>query len=631
MFSIDRSFYSLYLHVEETQFNGTVKLNYTHKVQMGVTDVKEYGLALARTVKFPSKVLPKAEFILKRIKDRRVQNLIGGSNGSITNRSSQEFTKEKLFYDLYATVATMCRKNLSISSSGGVSTELKALMESFRTKCSVDLVHTIQNSDLKTTFSESNLFRKSRGTIEEETISHNISFDTQPMTNDDFVPETPSSNVSQDSLATKSSFMSGVDILESTMEERETYSVHSYHSLIKRMKERSQPVNPPDFAKRTDFYAPAGRREKSPDMFENQNILEDNNDESLDIGTEALTAGGDNELILSQSFDTSSNSVNNKSFFGTTAEQNNSWKMWSQTPLDIKEEPFWENSVNIFEGCASQGPNQMEVFSLKTTPTDEELLEEKDFFDTTELAKSQFIDCDSPSKQAIPDSGLPELSQKRVAGDNESFSSQSSNSNYNFRLGLLELSKRDKSQECNMRPNAMPTPEETKRDFLTKYGNAIANNYQRKPTNRGDQFSTRIHPIGGRSFKSKTDTHLFKKPHLKLIQRSQATTNQLNNTFSSVISSIPPPEPQYKNDHYYEWLGQYCRSRVKRLGIPNTSTRRQSNINSIRQSKTKLDIASVNRKWESFYTDCRDISGSDRSNSPLNKRVSFHINDYNEQ
>ncbi|CAD7089356.1 unnamed protein product [Hermetia illucens] len=58
---------NLFLHAEQNVVEDRLHLTYTHKVMEGVTPIRGYGLALARTVRFPPGVIERAEEIYQQL------------------------------------------------------------------------------------------------------------------------------------------------------------------------------------------------------------------------------------------------------------------------------------------------------------------------------------------------------------------------------------------------------------------------------------------------------------------------------------------------------------------------------------------------------------------------------------
>lgn len=257
---------SLFLVAEENNANGQKQLSYTHRVQVGVTPLKEYGLALARTVKFPRKVIPKAEEILQRIKERRITELTNSSTGdrSLAHSSSncstadEEGTKEKLLYDLYSSLASICRRVATDNFNENVDTELKGVLTEFGSKCSQDLRSSIRNLSLKETFNNSRLFLKATHTIsckiddtllrvgmgEEELHSGVTSED-----DDEIIPETPNSKViftpfSDVTKATNTSWLTNVEEESQESDNDTTIATQfSYQRMLRKLAERAESQN----------------------------------------------------------------------------------------------------------------------------------------------------------------------------------------------------------------------------------------------------------------------------------------------------------------------------------------------------------------------------------------------------
>lgn len=337
---------------EEQTVNDNAQLTYTHKVQVGVTPLKEYGLALARTVKFPRKVMPKAEQILQKIKDQRVNELLNRSAAPNTGADGKgdggEWTKEKLLYDLYSSIATICRQVSVADFCGDVDGDLKGILRGFGMKCSQDLRDSIRNRSLEETFNESRLFKKGGNetvvsdctTQKEESIGNGVGQrDKQEQVQDEVddsnetIPETPQSvlfpysqesnvtNVTNTSWMTKTS--------NDSQKERTILSQVSYHSLLRRLAAKKDqhgnevvmknpfnehkgfPVLPIvrsiNGGATLDLNRDQRRQEiHSPDLFEDNDLLDQlpktpprrTTTDKERIETNQLRAGGDNRLLM---------------------------------------------------------------------------------------------------------------------------------------------------------------------------------------------------------------------------------------------------------------------------------------------------------------------------------------------
>lgn len=786
--------------------NGAVQLTYTHRVQVGVTAVKEYGLALARTVKFPRKIIPKAENILQKIKDQRVSELINSSDRE-TSINSETWTKEKLMYDLYASVATICRRGALLGQSVRDGNEIRQILRDFGGKCSQDLRDSIRNLTLEDTFNQSRFFTKKKGSDEsasqmelQESVSRVIEEDEEE------IPETPHSSLTQESIKSRdsnSTFMSGVDVLDCSTDDknRTNLSRLSYHSLIKRMAEKAKPGGFPiqkkepriviplvkeNLKKIVDFPRPGratgnlmkkkesnniGRRDMnfmrervechSPEVFDYREKatlreMEEEFEESI------TAAGGDNELTgglgQKKSQILESPEKMRKSFFNDTiADLDLPWETFTQDDTQDrrngflfdspekkdKSREFFDESLGGEKAAPLFDDNHTSKFQMKngkripctaTSNRGDKLTSQADapvdFFDTTfkgsSSQNSSFSDYDffAPTQRrpehsqincsqtqnqfdsfdstfnmdeddddTIEDSEEINLNPTLDSPDTidlereflnslgeegeDDFSGQTTqeihiprennnvqprtsldNSNYNFRLGLLDLHKRNQKRTDNDESNEK-TPSVNERshprphEFIAKYGKIIEENYKRtqsQPKLQSVSHSEQDSQNVVREFREKygsvlKERNVFKQPPVRFavpqktrpIQKmTQRVSSELNCSMQSPLSSIrsPGPSPPPEKRDYSEWLSQYCRSRVKSLGVPAVNRKRPHNSSSVRSARSKMHIESVNKKWESYYTNSNlnmSSSGSDMVSGSVAKRVSFGGREYSYQ
>lgn len=736
-----------------------MKLCYTHRVQVGINPLKEYGLALARTVKFPRKVIPKAEEILERIKNLRVNELISTTRStgmSGTLNSSSNLSREKMFYDLYASVVSICRRVCVDDISVNVEEDLKGILREFSGKCSQDFRDSIRNLSLEENFNQSTLFaRNLNDTLNESDRNQSpMREDRRQMEDDeeDVIPETPQlTQLSNVTNVTNTSWMTEIEKVKDN-DDMTIISELSYHSLLRRLAEKRKSdskdnerfnehkgfqvlpfVKPLRSQERVDveiINKDLNSRKESPEIFmdnfkeipetpESINNYSIINQRGL-LPTNNVQAGGDNRLLVESQGYLNKNIIqpdcdHKTSFFDHTI---NGDELWSDLQSQMDEEQFkfdspeqLNNTQKFFSAsqfAATQEENiykkniqidspnysfRNERFVKKTgrnipcTITSNDLPkdnEETFKFDqeNNDSFKNYFSFEESPETIQLEKDILNDLDNNNDLDDlNISFPSpqkdflltqrsqeicdsqlpSSNNSNYNFRLGLLDRNKLqntvvntpppDKLNYASPSASSTGTVRSEPHSFIVKYGKIIQDNYRKsqsqqqplkKPVDPNNGAKEFLEKYGGKIMEQK----LFKQPppvtfplpssSRGCITNTQSPSNprhfNMNSTASS-ISSIHSNEPEVTKKDYSGWLAQYCKSRAMSLGMPKNNRKRPHN-STMKSNRSKMDIDLVNRRWESYYTEYNNNVNDDDSKSEANsnstfveKRVSFYGDD----
>lgn len=453
---------SLFLVADENSANGQKQLTYTHRVQVGVTPLKEYGLALARTVKFPRKVMPKAEEILQRIKERRITELMNSSSGarsaahssSNCSTADEEGTKEKLLYDLYSSVASICRRVSTDNFVANVDAELKGVLTEFGSKCSQDLRSSIMNLSLKETFNNSRLFLKATprisctnlddtllrmGVDEEELHSGDSSEDEN-----EIIPETPQSEIAFTPLSdvTKATNTSWLTDVEGESQQRGNgttiASQFSYQAMLRRLTERAEAqtadgTDPSPFnvhkgfpvlpfvkqlrskgnekgniveycreAETSQVDVETGMENGSPDLFVTETESVDDVQFSHQTGgrVEQLQAGGDNILLEDNRneitpFPQSRKRESASSFFDDDLLRNNDPEvLWETIQTQLRKEGEKEKGFR-FDSPEQQNNTQLSFASQFETRSQDE--------DRFEVRNGRSIPCTVTTNRNMPE------------------------------------------------------------------------------------------------------------------------------------------------------------------------------------------------------------------------------------
>lgn len=73
------------MEVKEIIAEDKTRLEYTYRIKSGITKVKNYGLAIAKLVRFPSRMLERAEEVIEQIQDESML-----MNESVKTRKQNE-------------------------------------------------------------------------------------------------------------------------------------------------------------------------------------------------------------------------------------------------------------------------------------------------------------------------------------------------------------------------------------------------------------------------------------------------------------------------------------------------------------------------------------------------------------
>ncbi|GAB0091125.1 mutS protein homolog 4 [Sergentomyia squamirostris] len=132
---------NLHLDAEEVPSNeGDVTLKYTHKVKFGPTPLEKYGLSLAKLVKFPRSVLPRAEELYQQLED-------GTASSGRADGPSQHLKNERSLYDLYAQFASVLRVENSEEPTEETKKQIELILKEFVDQADPQFLFDIMNKD----------------------------------------------------------------------------------------------------------------------------------------------------------------------------------------------------------------------------------------------------------------------------------------------------------------------------------------------------------------------------------------------------------------------------------------------------------------------------------------------------
>lgn len=143
---------NLHMEVEERVVDEKLRLDYKYKIQSGATPVKHYGLALARCLRFPSRLIDRAEEFcnqvqevsllnsskLKNWKTRKTDNSSQSSRSTLnfttvktTSDAEEEINLDKEVIDLFSYILLLMSSNPSRQTfySNTVNTKVQSLID----------------------------------------------------------------------------------------------------------------------------------------------------------------------------------------------------------------------------------------------------------------------------------------------------------------------------------------------------------------------------------------------------------------------------------------------------------------------------------------------------------------------
>lgn len=160
------------MQVEERIIDDQPRLEFKYKIQSGPSNVKNYGLALARCLRFPTSLIERAEEIVDQVLDESLIDLTITKKSNhdeeepmevdevtdTSNVTEEMSVLEKDVIDLYSYVLLMMSSNQNQESSVDVvNQKLASLIE----KMSLDFSEMIKSSTLEEIISVLNASRSS--------------------------------------------------------------------------------------------------------------------------------------------------------------------------------------------------------------------------------------------------------------------------------------------------------------------------------------------------------------------------------------------------------------------------------------------------------------------------------------
>lgn len=500
---------------EEEIVDGVRYLTYTHRIQVGVTPIREYGLALAKTVKFPMKVVPRAEALMRKITELKLSDSAGVVQASSVKAETSltSTDNERKFYELYANLASLVRRRENEKETEEIKTGIAGLLIEFGSKCSQSMLTTFKNQNLKSVFNNSVLFSETESFIKSsEARINRVEINSSQAT----VPETQETAISTDTAQTamtNTSWMTGHQSNEITR-----ISKLSYHSLLKRIAERrdkdiskescfrSTSFNEDKGFKRLPFVKPLVPEQINNSLFEFQDNINNQSfefqgksknqsykiEDNFNKTKEAISSIDDPFKESQQIENNTSPRINSPDIFGDEIDEcpqmksdqvlgcgDYNWKtptkqaadtsFFNQTQKDITQ--VWENELEEediekdFKFDSPEDFNEIPLFAgtqnmeIENEPNVLETSKKMSFFDTTvedpiELSglfntqpKPVSI-VDLNSSTSLKASSSFHKTNRQMSPLNASVRSR--DSQYNFRLKLLDLSNRgylNKTQE----------------------------------------------------------------------------------------------------------------------------------------------------------------------------------------
>lgn len=155
------------MHVDERFVEGKVRLDYKYMVKSGPTNIKSYGLALAKCLRFPSTMLDRAEEIIEEIPEEsyidlnktkndnqtRVRNdeTLQSMNASVFAQGMTELDKDVI--DLYSYIILLMSSDKN-GQENAVSVEtIQQKLRSLIPKMSPEFRELINNSSISSILS----------------------------------------------------------------------------------------------------------------------------------------------------------------------------------------------------------------------------------------------------------------------------------------------------------------------------------------------------------------------------------------------------------------------------------------------------------------------------------------------
>lgn len=162
--------------VKEVVVDDKIRLDFKYRIQSGPSPIKNYGLALARSIRFPSSMLDRADEVISKVDDESVLPFINevdkekskDKDGDVTmsDETTQEVDSlERDVIDLYSYVLLLMSteedKKLDYISIEIVNEKLRDLIDSM----SPNLREMLKNSSLEEILSMLNSSKSSNETI----------------------------------------------------------------------------------------------------------------------------------------------------------------------------------------------------------------------------------------------------------------------------------------------------------------------------------------------------------------------------------------------------------------------------------------------------------------------------------
>lgn len=624
---------------------------------MGVTPIQEYGLALARTVRFPLTTIPKAEQILAKLREARVSQI--SSNNSCLSSEKISSDNERKFYDVYASIATSYRKD----NKEAAAAELAAMFSAFKPKCTQTLIDSIRVQPIEDTLNSSALFKqvaRLNESIADKTVTSRTSDESQ------------GTFITVESARTAVSDTSWMSVKGVQRNDTTDLSKLSHHSLMRRIANHNDDIT--DIIERSSINGSyvtvdevnattsvtekdTSQQNNSPVIFEE--TLEENDDHFRLSGIcpvvstsqrsirDRVFACGDGSAIDTQKkrspVEVSNPIKNQESFFEEPAIGDCSWN-------DMQCEETMEFKFDSPEPIPDDLFNDIFLVSQQSKPENSFWNKNEDKLGSltkVEKQSSNDISCiDLVCSEEMEEDSFAKIN-KQMTPLQSPVPSASGTSQYKFRLGLLDLPNNEQhqgNQAASILDVTSKSSKSVQEDFIDKYGKIIEEKYN----NRGTVPSqVSFSPIVNRAsegsaaeFLNKYEDMLMKKCIFKIppMVYDQSVLNGCSVNTQPRPHVVPPPArildrtgdsiDAPKTD-YSEWLSKYCRSRVKSLGMP---IRRKAAPNLKPVKYAKKDIESANRKWETFYTSSCSTTTTPDTSASSPRRVSFSSilnSDYN--
>ncbi|XP_062559782.1 mutS protein homolog 4-like [Armigeres subalbatus] len=141
----------LCLQTEVLDVDGFERLRYKYTVAEGKTNVKNYGISLARCVRIPETVISRAEQINEELKNRTIGGRFSHNtttfNGSFSTQANLQHFDKRL-YDLYAQLALLLSES-NEDNPEAIGSNLNGLLEKFVATLPEDVVQYLKETPLE--------------------------------------------------------------------------------------------------------------------------------------------------------------------------------------------------------------------------------------------------------------------------------------------------------------------------------------------------------------------------------------------------------------------------------------------------------------------------------------------------